>query len=86
MVAMRRQVLTAVTLAAVLGVGGVARAQSRPAQLNLPQRPPGVIVMPLDLQGPRPPHERQYVAPPASRAAPMERVPEIAPLSPRIGD
>ena len=49
------------------------------------QRPPAVTINPYD-RGPPLPPDRVYPSPRSEIAPPMERVPPIAPLAPRIGD
>jgi hypothetical protein len=76
------------TLLALLMAGLVtpASAQSSRSAPSLP-RPPVIIESPTDLyRGPPLPPDRAYPAPGQSLAAPMERVPEVAPLSPRVGN
>ena len=75
-------VRTAVTLAllAAVGASGPAAAQqnqpSRP-----PQRPPVIINDPSLYRPPPPPHDRPYVGPGPTVTPPMERLPQVAPLS-----
>jgi hypothetical protein len=81
---MRRLLLTALAVGVAVGGAGLTRVHAKPTQPSQPYRPPVGIVLAPDWRGPQPPQEHPYVAPPASRAPPMERLPEIAPLSPRI--
>jgi hypothetical protein len=75
---------------AVLTVGVLAGSVSAIAQSHAappsPPRVPDSITNFLDItRGPPAPPERQFAPPPSSLAAPMARVPQVAPLSPRIG-
>ena len=70
-----------------LGTATSASAQSRPSfQPSPPPRPPVTIINPTNPfnQGPPPQSDRAYVAPRSGVAPPMERVPQVAPLAPRI--
>ena len=70
-------------LVALTMFGGLASAH---AQANPPPAPPRsriIIIEPPLTSGPSQPPERQYVPAPPSLAPPMERVPQVAPLSPR---
>jgi Phasin protein len=70
-----------------LGTATSASAQSRPSfQPSSPPRPPVTMINPINPfnQGPPPQPDRAYVAPRSGAAPPMERVPQVAPLAPRI--
>ena len=80
------------TLVALAGLALSAPAQAQrpptpapPPAVNQPQTPP-----PLGFdawgRGPPPPPERPFVAPRPEIAPPMQRVPQVAPLSPRVGN
>ena len=77
---------------ALLAVGLLAAVTSASAQSNTSapsrQRVPDTAIIGngLDItRGPPPPPERLFAPPPTSLAPPMERVPQVAPLAPRIG-
>ena len=71
----------------VLGTATSASAQSRPSfQPTPPPHPPMTIINPNNPynQGPPPQPDRAYVAPRSGAASPMGRVPQVAPLAPRV--
>jgi len=71
---------------AALGASMPLLAQSNQPAPTPPPRPPVIILNPNDLtRGPPAPAERQFAPPPPSLAPPMERVPPVAPLTPRTG-
>jgi len=76
------------TLLALLMAGVVTSASAQSSRsAQSPARSPVIIESPTDLyRGPPPPPDRTYTGQVQSLAAPMERVPEVAPLSPRVGN
>jgi hypothetical protein len=76
------------TLLAFLMAGLVTSASAQSSRsAQSPARSPIIIESPTDLyRGPPPPPDRAYTGPVQSLAAPMERVPQVAPLSPRVGN
>jgi hypothetical protein len=80
---------TALIAALALGtVTAPAVAQSRQAAPPPPPRPPVVIINPVNPydRGPPAQPERRYVGPREGVAPPMDRTPQPAPLSPRMGN
>jgi hypothetical protein len=77
--------LAMTALGAFLTVGAAAedRASSSP---HPHKRPRPLTTGPNDFVRPPPGPERPYYRPPPEIAPPMERVPQVAPLSPRIGN
>jgi hypothetical protein len=75
-------------LFAALAVGALtAPAGAQSSQAAQPP-PPVVIINPINPydRGPPAPPERQFVGPRQGVAPPMDRTPQPAPLSPRIGN
>jgi hypothetical protein len=75
-------------LIGLLLVGSVTPAI---AQTSLPPppttRPPAIIINPNEIyRGPPLPPDRPEFAPPSEIAPPMERAPQLPPMSPRIGN
>jgi hypothetical protein len=73
---------TALVMVLALSTTTPASAQSRPGH----QPAPPVTINPINPYdaGPPPQPDRPYIAPSSGAAAPMERVPQVAPLAPRI--
>ena len=59
----------------------VAPAQAQQQQKPPPKKPPVIINDPSLYRPPPPPHERNYVGPGPATAPPMQRVPQVPPLS-----
>ena len=78
---------TLVVLAAI-GPVAPAYAQQAPSPPPAMSRPPSQPPLNFDGwgRGPPMPPERPYVAPRSEVAPPMQRVPQVAPLSPRLGN
>ena len=73
----------------VTAVATSASAQTNPlAQpAPAPPRPPAIIISPNDLyRGPPLPPDRPDPPPRSAISPPMERVPQVAPMSPRVGN
>jgi hypothetical protein len=76
------QVLPTVLAIALLSAAcHPAAAQQNQPPKPPPQRPPVIVNDPSLYRPPPPPHERTYVGPGPSVVAPMERVPQVAPLA-----
>ncbi len=73
---------------ALLGgmLAGASLAQSNPSAVSRQRVPDATIILNGNdvTRGPPPPPERQFVPPPTSLAPPMARVPQVAPLAPRV--
>jgi hypothetical protein len=75
---------------ATLAVGMLAGAATALAQSHsAAPNPPRLLETTTNFidvtRGPSPPPAREFAPPPPSLARPMERVPQVTPLSPRIG-
>jgi hypothetical protein len=80
---------TRTTWLAVLTVGAVtaASAQTGPPPPRIQQPRPPVIISPNEIyRGPPLPPDRPDPAPRPAIAPPMERAPQLPPMSPRIGN
>ena len=71
----------------VAGAAMPASAQSNPPPPIPPPRPPAVIISPNEIyRGPPMPMDRPDPAPRPAISPPMERAPQLPPMSPRIGN
>jgi hypothetical protein len=68
-------------VAVVLGPGASGGYAGPDQKQAKPAKRPIIIRDPSAFRAPPPPHERNYVGPGPSRAAPMERIPQVAPLA-----
>jgi hypothetical protein len=78
-------------LAALIGLVAATPAFAQSNAPNQPPtpppRPPTIILNQNDLYRPPPmPQDRAWPAPSSQVAPPMERVPQVAPLAPRVGN
>lgn len=80
------KIIACATLAVgVLASAAAALAQSHSATPN-PPRVPETTTNFIDVtRGPSSPPAREFAPPPPSLGRPMERVPQVPPLSPRLG-
>jgi hypothetical protein len=79
-----RTILSVLVTLSVLAGTALAPASAQSSRAPQ-QRPTAVTIDPYD-RGPPLPPDRVYPSPRSEIAPPMERVPPIAPLAPRIGD
>ena len=77
------------TLLALVVAGAVtpAIAQTSPSPPPAPPPRPAIIISPNEIyRGPPPPPDRPDPAPRPAISPPMERTPQLPPMSPRIGN
>jgi hypothetical protein len=65
----------------LLGVTWAVAPAHAQQQKPPPKKPPVIINDPSLYRPPPPPHERNYVGPGPATAPPMQRVPQVPPLS-----
>jgi len=86
MTPLRTALFAALVVGALTAPAGAQSSQA--AQPPPPSRPPVVIINPVNPydRGPPAQPERRFVGPREGVAPPMDRTPQPAPLSPRIGN